>query len=134
MKNSSGRIFVAAGVVLTLLGLLMFSFAAPSVTVGQETDVGLPTDVGDDIGDDVDDGTQPPASLPDDGADSDVGDSADEPIDQAGPAPSSLPDSGNGGYLEQASSPRVLLMTLLAALGITLSGVGAIAVRNTRRA
>src|SRR3990172_10884722 len=106
MKLSSGRMFVAAGVVLTLLGLLVFSFAAPSVTVGQETDVGLPTDVGDD----VDDGTQPPASLPDDGADSAAGDSADEPIDVGGQAPPSLPDSGNGGGLDQARSSTLPLI------------------------
>lgn len=103
MNLSSGRMFVAVGVALMLAGLLAFSFAAPRTTLGQQTDV--------------------PASQP-----TDVGSGGEGPAQP----PASLPDTGTGGYLDDVSSAQLLMMSLLAALGITLAGAGAIALRATR--
>lgn len=105
MKFSSGRLFVAVGVVLMLAGLLVFSFAAPSTTQGQQTDV-------------------PTQEEPDGG--SDVGSGGEGPADP----PASLPDTGSGGYLDSVGPHQVLLMSMLAALGVTLAGAGVIAARR----
>ena len=103
MKLLNGRMFVAAGVVLMLAGLLVFSFASPRTTIGQETDV-------------------PPAS-------DDVGAGGAGPSDP----PASLPDTGSGGYADRAGSSRVLLITMLGALGLSLAGAGTLAARRTQR-
>ncbi|MEX0787141.1 MAG: hypothetical protein WD939_10930 [Dehalococcoidia bacterium] len=104
MRFLSGRSFVAVGVALMLAGLLVFSFAAPHTTLGQQTDV-------------------PPATQPDD-----VGSGAEGPAEP----PASLPDTGTGGYLDDVGSAQLLLMVLLGALGVTLTGAGAIALRARR--
>ena len=62
MKVMNGRLVVIAGVALTLMALLAFSFATPSTALGGEPDTGLQTDG------DVGAGAQPPASLPAAGA------------------------------------------------------------------
>jgi hypothetical protein len=106
MRLLSGRVFVAAGVVLMLAGLLVFSFASPHTTVGQETDVPPAPDSGDDVGSGTAGPSEPPASLP---------------------------DTGSGSYAEQLGSSRLLLITLLGALGLSLAGAGAMATRRTQR-
>jgi hypothetical protein len=47
--------------------------------------------------------------------------------------PASLPNSGSGGYLNQTGPARVLLISLLGALGVTLAGGGIMAARQRRR-
>lgn len=107
MKITSGKLFLAAASVLMLVGLLAFSFATPTTTVGQETDV--------------------PVVQPDD--DSDVGSGAEGPDDVAAP-PASLPNAGNGGFGEGVGTAKLMLVVLLAGLGLSLAGAGSIAARR----
>ncbi len=55
------------------------------------------------------------------------------PASQPGEPPASLPDAGNGGYTSKTGSAQVLLISLLAALGVTLAGIGSLAARHGRR-
>lgn len=107
MMFAGGKLFLAAGVVIMLVGLLAFSFATPSTTVGQETDVPI-----------VD--TDDP---------SDVGSGAEGPEDGAAP-PASLPNAGSGSYAEDVGPAKLILVVLLTALGLSLAGAGAIATRR----
>lgn len=200
MTFSNGRFFVLAGVVLAVTGLLVFSLAAPTATVGQETDVSPPGSLpetqtidisADDTtptvgqavvvsvevldadgsavvgrectfsvvsqpGSDASVGAGPVTTDADGNAGTtlQVGSTAgtieveaqcgdlsatvsvvagmQQGTDAAQP-PASLPDSGNGGYLQSAGAARLLLMTLLAALGVTLVGASVIAGRHGRR-
>ena len=120
MRFLSGRLIVAAGVALTMVGLLAFSLGSPDIVVGQETDVDLP---------DVEEPAEPPASLPEESPEGDVGAGAEGPADP----PASLPSSGTGGYAESTGFTTMLVVTLLAALGVTLAGAGVIALRLGRR-
>jgi hypothetical protein len=55
------------------------------------------------------------------------------PASQPGEPPASLPDAGNGGYAGKTGSAQLLLISLLAALGVTLAGIGTLAARHGRR-
>ncbi len=105
MKLMNGRLVIAVGVGLALVGLLAFSLSSPAVTLGADTDVELPADAGPDADADVGAGADPPASLPETGV--------------AGP--------------EASGSTNVLLVSMLAALGVTMAGAGLIAVRLRRQ-
>jgi len=99
----NGRVVVVAGVVLALVSLLAFSLSSPSTSIGADTDVDVQAD---------DDGT------------GDVG---------AGAAPpASLPESGASG-IETGGSTNVLLLTMMAALGVSLTGAGLMAARRRSR-
>ena len=126
MSNLNGKLAVAFGVMLLLAGLLAFSFAAPTTTVGQETDI--PVDDGDDEVDDADDADDDVDDVDDDGSDVDSG--AEGPDDDADP-PASLPNTGSGdGFSGGVNAAKIALIALLAALGISLAGAGAIAARR----
>ena len=125
MRLLNGRLAVAAGVVLTVAGILAFSLLAPGTTLGEETDVGLPTDVGAP--------SEPPASVPDDTA---TGPDATGP-DAAGPdaaPPAALPDTGSGPVTDSNGSMVLLMAAFLSAAGIAMTGAGAVAARQARRA
>lgn len=108
VKQLNGKVIVAAGVALAVVGLLMFSLTSPATTLGQEADTGLTTDVPVD-----DDGT------------GDVG------AGGIGP-PSALPDTGTGAGQSTNGSTNMLLVSMLAALGVALTGAGVVALRQGR--
>lgn len=108
MKGLRERWLAALGVAVVVAGLLAFTIATPSKTIGFETDV--PTI--------EDPGSQGPTT----------GDTNGE---NANP-PASLPDAGTG-FQEDTSVRPVLLIGMLAALGVTLGGAGLVAARQTRR-
>ena len=104
MRLLNGRLLTTIGVVVALAGLLVFSLSAPSTTLGQETDVGT--------------GAEPPASVPD-------GDAGD-----AGTSPQQLPASGAG--TPESGSTNILLVSMLLAAGVTITGAGIEASRMRR--
>jgi hypothetical protein len=124
MRLLNGRLAVAAGVVLTVAGILAFSLLAPGATLGEETDVSAPAD--------------PPASVPDDtatGPDATGPDAAGP--DAAGPdaaPPAALPDTGSGPVTDSNGSMVLLMAAFLSAAGIAMTGAGAVAARQARRA
>jgi hypothetical protein len=121
MKSMSGRLAIAAGVVLTLGGILAFSLLSPGMTLGEETDVGLPTD--------VDDGpADPPASVPDDT--DDVGPDASGPDVEP---PAALPDTGSGPAGDSTHWSLLLLTALLTVAGVAMTGAGMVAARQAQR-
>lgn len=107
MRLESGKLFVAAGVMLVLVGLLAFGFATPATTIGQETDVSV--------------------DQPDDG--SDVGSGAVGPEDAANP-PASLPNAGGADYASGPGLAKAVLITLLVGVGLSLAGAGALVARR----
>ncbi len=106
MKQLNGKLIVAAGVLLAVVGLLAFSLTSPATTMGQEADAGLTTDV----------------PVDDDGGD----------VGAGALGPGSLPDTGTGGSQVIDGSTSVLLVSMLAALAVALTGAGVIAVRRGR--
>lgn len=104
MKLNNGRSLVALGAALIVISLLAFGMAAPSTTLGQETDV--PVQTPDDVGGVGDGPTAPPASLPDTGTGT---------------------STGFRGGIEGSS---LLLIGMLAAAGLTLVGTGLVTSRQ----
>lgn len=105
------RWLVALGVLGVVAGMLAFSIATPSKSIGLETDVPTVEDPGsqgptDGNAGDTDANAEPPASLP----------------------------SAGTGFEGEATVRPVLLMGMLAALGVTLGGAGLVAARQPRRA
>ena len=109
MSISRARTLIAAGLIVAVGAVLILSISAPSITLGQETDVP------------VDDGNNPPASIPDDDVDAGLNE----------PDPAALPDAGTGAS-DGTDSGQALVIVGLAAAGGVLAGTGLTLARRRR--
>ena len=102
MRSVHERFLLAVGALVLLVSLLGFSLQATGTALGQETDVGLTTDVpADDVG-----------------------------AGQAAP-PASLPDTGSAGVLQDEGMSTLWFGVGLLGAGLTLVSAG-LAVRRAQ--